>query len=136
LADYELLQPFNQLGRETFTITESERTSEKLDRIAGTRVHFGKIISLETKGWVKGEIVDGGAVIEMLKPLPNGVWASLHLPEGLYMGMMSETPEQTLEYVEIRNEKYAYRQSDHLKFGVLDPIVFSELVRDLESMKS
>jgi hypothetical protein len=136
LSDYELLQPFNQLGRETFTITDAERESDKLNRIAGTRVHFGKIVSLETKGWMKGEVVDGGVVCEMVKPLPNDVWATLPLPEGLYMGMMSETPEQTLEHVELRDSKYGHGSSPVRKFSILDPIIFSELVRDLESLKS
>jgi predicted DNA-binding WGR domain protein len=136
LADYEMVQPFNQLGRETFSITEPERVSTKLQRIAGTQVHFGKIISLETKGWVKGSVEDAGTIWEMLKPLPNNLWATLHLPEGLWLSMMSETPIQILEHVQIRRGQHSYGETSLLQFGSLDPIVFSELVRDLESLKS
>jgi predicted DNA-binding WGR domain protein len=136
MSDYELLQPFNQLGRETFPMSAADRESVKLDCVAGTRVHFGKIIALETKGWSKGDVLDGGVIGEMIKPVAKDVWASLHLPEGLYMGMMSETPEQTLEGVELWNVHSRYQKTESLKFGILDPIVFSELIRDLESLKS
>jgi hypothetical protein len=73
---------------------------------------------------------------EMLKPLPNDLWATLHLPEGLWLSMMSETPIQILEHVQIRRGQYSYGETSLLQFGSLDPIVFSELVRDLESLKS
>jgi hypothetical protein len=49
---------------------------------------------------------------------------------------MSETPIQILEHVQIRRGQYSYGETALLQFGSLDPIVFSELVRDLESLKS
>jgi hypothetical protein len=43
---------------------------------------------------------------------------------------------QILEHVQIRRGQYSYGETSLLQFGSLDPIVFSELVRDLESLKS
>ncbi|MFY0583707.1 DUF4132 domain-containing protein [Cystobacter fuscus] len=54
LADYQLLQPFAQLGRSTFALEPAEREATKLGRVKGLKVPTGKVLGLEARGWRRG----------------------------------------------------------------------------------
>jgi predicted DNA-binding WGR domain protein len=133
-ADYEILQPFPQLGRERFALTEAERSLTKLERFTDIRCHFGKILSLEYKGWEKGDPQDAGVIGEMVKPLADGRWVSLNLTEGLWAGYMTETPEQNLGALTVITERNTWNPTT-AKFDSVDPIEMSEILRDLEMMR-
>ena len=136
LADYELLQPFAQLGRDIYTLSDAERQGRALRTVEGVICHFGRIVSLEHRGWHKGEPMDGGAVHEMIKPLSGGRFALLKLTEGLWMGMLSETPDQALGEVTISSSSSSWARDSTHQLTVVDPIELSELIRDLESLRS
>ncbi|HZN92180.1 MAG TPA: hypothetical protein VFB81_05725, partial [Myxococcales bacterium] len=59
---------------------------------------------------------------------------ALDLDPGLYTGVLSESPEQTLGAVTLVREKDLTGEGE-LPFGEMDPILFSELVRDLEGLR-
>jgi predicted DNA-binding WGR domain protein len=133
-ADYEILQPFPQLGRERFALTEHEKSLTKLERFTDIRCHFGKILSLEYKGWEKGIPQDAGVIHEMMKPLADGRWMSLKLTEGLWAGYMAETPEQNLGVLTISTDKSSWTENT-AKLDSVDSIEMSEVLRDLEMMR-
>jgi hypothetical protein len=58
----------------------------------------------------------------------------LDLDPGLYTGMLSESPEQTLGTVTVRKPNTWGKEGTY-PLGTLDPILFSELVRDLEGLR-
>lgn len=49
--DYQLLQPFPQLERETFTLTSEERASGVVKRFVGQRAEGSRFFTLEFRGW-------------------------------------------------------------------------------------
>jgi hypothetical protein len=58
-SDYEIIQPFSQIGRPTFTPTEAERAANALTRFHGTPVTQMAIQGrLLARGWER--IADGG----------------------------------------------------------------------------
>lgn len=134
-ADYEIFQPFPQLGRPTYAPTPQERAAPGLDRVKGLKLPTGKVLGLEQRRWRRGPPEDGGVVGWMEKPLPGGLVAALGLDPGLYTGMLSESPEQTLGEVKVGAEGGRWRRDPGTP-GTLDPIVFSELVADLERLRS
>jgi predicted DNA-binding WGR domain protein len=133
-ADYQLLQPFPQLGRPTYAPTAEERTATELVRVKGLKVPTGKVLGLETRGWRRGPPQDGGVVGWMEKHLGPDSVVELELDPGLYTGMLSESPEQTLGPAVVR-KPHTWGQEGRLPLGTLDPILFSELVRDLEGLR-
>jgi hypothetical protein len=135
LADYELLQPFAQLGREVCTLSEEERSSDELAVVDGVVSHFGRILSLEHRGWHKGDTLDAGIVHEMIKPLSGGRFAFLHLTQGLWMGAMAETPEQALGTVTLHSSSSSWEAGTRMRFAALDAIEASELLRDLNTLR-
>jgi len=133
-ADYQLIQPFPQLGRPTYALQASERGATKLERVVGLKVPTGKVLNLEKRGWRRGAPQDGGVVCWMEKPLGPGLMAELDLEEGIYTGMIEESPEQVLGALVVRTGEH-WDQEDPRPLGELDSILFSELVRDLESLR-
>jgi hypothetical protein len=50
-AEYQLTQPFDQLGREAFTLAPEEVGSASLPRLMGTRGETALFFALEQRGW-------------------------------------------------------------------------------------
>jgi predicted DNA-binding WGR domain protein len=135
-ADYELAQPFAQLGRPTFAPTAAERSETQLLRARGLKVPTGKVLGLEARGWRRGPVRDSGVIGWMEKALGHGDVATLALDPGLYTGNLGESPEQTLGAVVIGKGGPASDGPERRRrLGELDPIEFSELVADLEGLR-
>ena len=136
-ADYEVLQPFEQLARAVAAMTDADRTAKVLDVVKGLTVPTGKVLGLDARGWRRGPPQDAGVVCWYEKPVQGGITVTLDLDPGIYTGMISESPEQTLGSVSISKEGGGWYANDKgLPFGDLSAIVFSELVRDLESLRA
>ncbi|MBT9583491.1 DUF4132 domain-containing protein [bacterium] len=129
-ADYAILQPFPQLGRPVFRLTEVEKEGTTLTRQEGRKVHPGKVVGLEARGWLRGEAWDGGVCCEMLRPMGPGQTAYLAIYDGLYLGAIHESGDQKLGDVQIKTGAH-----EALRLGSLDEIMMSELLRDLEGLQ-
>ncbi|MFV2216051.1 DUF4132 domain-containing protein [Actinomadura sp. LOL_016] len=62
LADYEMLQPFPQLGRPCLGLTEPELDATVLERLAGLRLPRRDVYDLPSRGWTRDprEPIDKG----------------------------------------------------------------------------
>ncbi|MBB6136499.1 hypothetical protein HD842_004677 [Massilia aurea] len=136
LADYELLQPFPQLGRATHALTADERSANKLLRWKDVRVATGKVLGLSHIGWRRGSSEDGGIISTCGKDADGGRTLELTFAPGLFAGMLDEEPEQTLGEVTLgRAGRSGWGQDASLAtFDTLDPIAASELIRDMEHL--
>ncbi|BBL76839.1 DUF4132 domain-containing protein [Methylomagnum ishizawai] len=129
-ADYEIAQPFKQLGRETYALGEAERGADMIDRFRDKAVATGSILGLAKQGWEQGE-ADGGYVFSVVKRLPGGLEAELSLGPGYHLGEVAATPAQALS--EIRVHRLGDRCTERrLKMAELDAILVSELLRDMD----
>lgn len=136
LSDYEIIQPFAQLSREIAVPTDADRAAKKLDRVVGLEVPTGKVLGLDDRGWRRGPPQDGGVVCWYEKPLAGGLMLYLDLDPGIFTGMISESPQQKLGSVTLNKGEYLWSAGDtSLPFGDLAPIPFSELLRDLDSLR-
>lgn len=136
VADYEILQPFAQLSREVTLMTEAEAKSTMLTRVQNLKLPTGKILGLDSRGWRRGPPQDAGVVCWYEKPLADGLVLILDLDPGIYTGAISESPEQTLGELHLSQGQYGWSRERQLTFGQLAPIAYSELVRDLEGLRS
>jgi hypothetical protein len=132
-GDYEILQPFDQLGRAVFRPTPDELKVAVLKRMSGVTVKTGRILGLDGRGWHRGMPQDAGWVWDMYKPL-GGFRAELELKGGFCIGYMEGTPaEQELGDLVLHPESGS--DKSNVSLGELAPSVFSELVRDLEALR-
>jgi predicted DNA-binding WGR domain protein len=137
-ADYELLQPFEQLGRATFTATKEELEAKALKRFEGAKAPLGSVRGLESRGWVRGMPQDAGLVWDVIKPIPGH--PDLEVMVALDPGFsaagyndFADTATQKLGAPTVR-KKSAWRGSEPL--DVLGAIQMSELIRDLTLITS
>ena len=135
-ADYELLQPFAQGGRDTYALTEAEVAGKELTRWKGKKVPTGRILGLANRAWRKGEAQDAGAIWYYSKPLFDGRVIELNFDPGIIVGMVDEEPEQTLGELSYGNTSRwgGISKDDQLVWGGLDAISASELIRDMEAL--
>ena len=136
-GDYEIVQPFAQLGREVYTLTEPERDAKVVTRFDGIQVESPRVRGMNGKGgWRLGQPQDAGAIWELERPvrLKDGrkARAVLEFVDGLNVaGPEFEDERQTLGKLVLRAEQSSGRNAGHHAFGELDPVTFSETVRGI-----
>jgi predicted DNA-binding WGR domain protein len=135
-ADYELLQPFAQLGRDTYSLGAEELSATKLERWKGAVVPTGRVLGLVNKGWRRGQAQDAGGIWFFHKPLGGSKVIELTLDPGIFVGMVNEYPEQTLQLVSVGTPSGWGEIRAAESLAILDPIATSELIRDIESLRA
>lgn len=135
-ADYELLQPFAQLGRDSHALTAAEKAAQSLLRWKGLQVPTGRLLGLVERGWQRGRAQDGGSIWDFRKPLGDRRCIQLQFSPGIIVGLVHEFAEQTLEDVVVGPTSPRGDLQALERFEVLDAITASELIRDLEGLRS
>ncbi len=102
LADYEVLQPFEQLGRPVMALTEEEVATGRLTRFEGAAVEVGRILGMMKRGWERDAPGDGGIALGLSYPLPGAGAVTVALDPGIYAGSYGESPDQTLTSVRLQ----------------------------------
>lgn len=130
-ADYEIGQPFPQLGRDTYPLTGAERAATELKRWEGREFPTAKLLGLTNRGWRRGTPQDSGWVWHYTRDLGDGRAAQFNLDPGLVVGAPDFEPVQkgvSIVVGSTRWEEVAERDT----FASLHPVTASELVREAE----
>ncbi len=135
-ADYELLQSFPQIGRDTYHLNAPELAEKSLNRWKGAVVPTGRVLGLVNKGWRRGQAQDGGCIWYFNKPLGNGRVIELSLDPGIIVGMVDEYPEQTLQEIKVGKPSSWGELQTPEAINLLDQISASELIRDMEALRA
>jgi len=134
-ADYELVQPFPQLARETYALPPEEADGFACHRVDGVKVPTARLFGLQRRGWRRGPPQDGGVIQWLERALPGSPQvAILYLSPGIVAADASLVPEQTLRFVNLGESGLAVRH-DRRSFRTIGAIAISELLRDLESLR-
>ncbi|MEU1090295.1 DUF4132 domain-containing protein [Streptomyces sp. NPDC005892] len=132
-ARRELSQPFPQLERAVFALTDEERTSNRLARFEGLTVPTAAVLGLERRGWERGAPQDGGVEGWISKRLGEDLYLVIGFYEGIVAGSPDAFPDQRLEAVWLGDrpgDHWPHGTYNHL-FGGLDPVTASEALADL-----
>ncbi|MEV0901332.1 DUF4132 domain-containing protein [Actinoplanes sp. NPDC049802] len=134
-ADYEILQPFPQLGRPVFTLAEHERAVSVLSRFEGVMVPTTRLLSLERRGWRRETPRDAGVQGRMEFRLEPGREIAVEIEPGIAIGYPDLDSEQKLTSVFLHDGRGHGRRPDgRVPLGALDPVAASEILRDLEEL--
>lgn len=139
-GDYEIAQPFAQLGRDTYALREDETALTVLKRFEGRKVESKRLRGIASRGWRLGDPQDGGGIwwIQRKIRLINGhqALAVLEFGDGLIAGGMEYEEEfQTLGELKLE-EEYSYWRGNVTShpFSSLDKVTASEILRDLTQL--
>ncbi|SDL25365.1 protein of unknown function [Glycomyces sambucus] len=105
LADYEILQPFDQLDRPVLAFTEEELATGRLTRFEGATVEPGRVLGMVKRGWQRAAPEDAGVEPGIAYRLPGGGFVTVSLDPGIYVGAISETPQQTVQDVRLSDHE-------------------------------
>ncbi|MBT8228004.1 MAG: DUF4132 domain-containing protein [Dactylosporangium sp.] len=127
-ADYEIIQPFPQLGRGVFALTAEEGNAAELSRFEGIEVPTGKLLGLRSRGWQLC-IGDDGTWERAERAVCGGTrTVRVSISPGIPPAYVAEHPKQTLDGVRIDGQP---GDGDPARFGDLDALGASEILRDL-----
>ncbi|TDD79776.1 DUF4132 domain-containing protein [Actinomadura darangshiensis] len=132
-ADYEILQPFAQLGRPVHAFTDREAAGDRLDRVTDAVVGVGKVLGLERHGWERGTPQDAG-IQDCLTRHLAGRTIVLGVTPGFPVMSPAEWPEQTLGSVWITGSEASDVRRTQATFGELDAVEASELLLALHTL--
>lgn len=140
LDDYEIVPPFAQLSRPIFTLAEGDHAYKTITRYKKEKFGTSRMrSSLEKRGWRTGEPLDGGSVQWFEKYFVQAnISALIYMDEGFCMGSYDYEENQTIPHVKFFTGDYHYysdRNNHLLELGNVSPIVYSEVINDIESIK-
>ncbi|MFB7370782.1 DUF4132 domain-containing protein [Streptomyces sp. NPDC056222] len=137
-ADYEIVQPFPQLGRPVLAVTEEEAGGARLTRFEGITVPVGKLLGLQKRGWERGQPQDAGVERWFSRRIGPECYLVIALHEGIAVGVVDMFPDQMLETIWLDKQPGDHWGSREyrLKFADLDPVTVSELLADLTELTS
>lgn len=136
-ADYELLQPFAQLGRTIHALTDEERAGAPFTRFADVQVPIQEVRALLKRGWSVARSVRNGTHDCLTRPTLDGRWLFVRFDPGLNPDWEYEwLIKQDIEAVVLQDKPIADqpRLRSSTSLHDLDPITVSELVGDLSRM--
>ncbi|MEU5990496.1 DUF4132 domain-containing protein [Spirillospora sp. NPDC047418] len=135
-GDYEILQPFPQLGRPVHALADGEGADGRLARFEGLTVPTGRLLGLTRSAWSRGAPQDNGIEHWMSWTLAPNAVVVLDLRPGIAVGYTDLNPEQRIEHVWIGKSAGDYAPSRVVEdgFADLDPVFVSELLADLTSL--
>jgi hypothetical protein len=130
-ADYEIIQPFAQLGRAIHRVTEAERATDRTTRYASTHFKSGVLRDvLVRKGWERDP-----AFLRTYYQRPFGtdrVVAIAHMDPGVQAGSASyDVADQTISSIEFRAKVGRGKSREAMQLGEVPAVAFSEAVADL-----
>ncbi|WP_262402502.1 DUF4132 domain-containing protein [Actinomadura sp. CNU-125] len=124
-ADYEITQPFPQLGRPVDALTGAERRTGRLERFEGGTVPVGAVLGLHRRGWERGPVEDGGVYHSIVRRFPGDAPdLVVELVPGVAVTAVDALPEQTL-----REVGFAEPPGE-----TLDAVAASEALADLSGL--
>jgi predicted DNA-binding WGR domain protein len=138
LSDYEIMPPFQQIGRSIYKLESGEEMQTEITRFKDAKVPAIALVgTLDKSGWVRGTPQDAGIFAEHFKPFPAANVTAVVEYEGVPIGYMDGWDDQSIErcyfLLGISTNIYANRDKA-IVLGNIDPLVISEVFRDLTSI--
>ncbi|WP_432345491.1 DUF4132 domain-containing protein [Shinella yambaruensis] len=133
-GDYEISQPFPQLGREIHMLDEAEKSAHEIGRFENLKVESARIRGMAARGWQLGAPQDSGCIWWLERPVrfADGTTkdAMFYFGDGLFAGAADlEDKHQTLGKLSL--ESLYGKKGATRTFGDLDPVTASEMLRGL-----
>lgn len=139
--DYEIVPLFDQLARETFEVAPEERSLPSLERYVGHMVDGRQVLAqLARQGWVTGTPREFGSVFVHVRVFGGAGVTALLYHGGVLLGYYQDAIESAigpLSFVKGQRARVpadGVSPSEWLPLGSVEPVAFSEAVRDVDRL--
>ncbi|MFB7617450.1 WGR and DUF4132 domain-containing protein [Kitasatospora sp. NPDC056181] len=136
-TDCEILQPFRQLVRPVYALTDEERAGHRLTRFEnGPVLPTTRLVGMERRGWRRGEPQDNGVEQWLSRRVGPDLYVVIAPEDGIAVGMFDSYPEQRVEtvWLDRRPGDYWTHNRTFPTFAELDPVIASEVIADLTEL--
>lgn len=131
LADYEIIQPFPQIGRPIHRVEEAEKAETHVKRFETTKFKSGFLRDVLVRGgWDRDSAF---LRKEYERHYPSfGVWAIATMEPGVQAGMATyDAYDQTIATIEFREKKGGGKSRTPMTLAEVPLVPFSEAIRDI-----
>ena len=146
--DYEIIQPFSQIHRETYPLTPQEESAEEIKRFTSIKIPGVALArKLEQRGWQRGQELDSDVFRIHCKYFKSAhVTAVVGEYEHLSMSHIGDEVETITGCLFLQGKQYPYdypssaskyvkyENFKHKQLGQVDPVIVSEVLRDLSAI--
>jgi predicted DNA-binding WGR domain protein len=143
LGDYEITAPFPQLGRTVYSLSPDERQAERLAQFCDLQIPAPSLVfTLEKLGWIRGATSDAGLFDQHFRHFPAADLTAVVAYEGMvgmhYIEAENLLVVESVHFVEGCQQLAAdpWAKVSKLKLEEVPPIVISEIVADMQLLKS
>ena len=126
LADYAILQPFQQLGRAVYAPTAAELAANSITRFAERPLSVAAVLSLRRRGWD----MESDSHINHFSVAAHGTTLWLSLDPGFYVNDYEDKTPQFVKDIELVGSVPGQRPP----LADADAIVLSEAIRDVDQL--
>jgi predicted DNA-binding WGR domain protein len=142
LSDYEIVPPFDQVGRPIYALEQGEEKAKDFTRFANVKIPATALVgTLERLAWTRGIPQDAGIFYEHTKPFYGAnVTAVVNYEDGVPVGYMEGWEDQRITscfFVPGIYKPQMYPEHKNaMKLGEVDRIAVSEVLKDLALIAS
>jgi hypothetical protein len=130
--DYQLVQPFPQLGRAAWAIPEADRDQRAISAFASIEVPAATLVTtLERRGWRPGSPVSGGRITEHIRKFPAEGVSAIASYEELDPALLHQERARSVRRVHFRTGSWG---GPPMRLGDVPAIPASEVLRDLNDL--
>lgn len=140
-TDYEIVSPFQQLGRSVMSLTPEELKGREITRFDKAQLPAVTIVgALEKNQWSRGLAADAGVFSEHSKYFAGADVTAIVIYDGIGMQYIMESEAQAINscfFVKGRSEPSYYRDAKNagaMPLAEVDYVVVSEVLRLLTAL--
>jgi len=150
LSDYEIIQPFEQLGRSLYTLQPEEREVLEITRFQHLKIPVVTLVrTLENQGWQRGALHDHGDYSLHFKYFPAanitavvGEYEEVFVDLSFTIGSGKESIDRCCFLRGLHNNLYDYPgqswmqevNAQRIPLGQVDSVIISEVLKDLSAI--
>ncbi|MFK8004558.1 MAG: DUF4132 domain-containing protein [Polyangiales bacterium] len=128
-ADFELLQPFEQLARQTYDVADYKVKKNKIVDLGMKMPAPRWVFGIEKRGWSRYDIIDGGGFYAHERMSPDGVTAIINFEGAVAVSYIEEK-----EPVDVRDIVFS-KDGKELAPKNVEARFVSEVLRDVEALR-
>ena len=134
-GDYEILQPFDQLGQPVLALSREERAGREFAPFDSVSIPPVRIAALEARGWIRGPVGDHAVWSAILRPVGDDRYVVAEFEPGIMAGAPGQSDPQRFSrtWLSVTGDDPWFERHS-LPLSGLDAVTASVILHDLDGL--